>query len=221
MNTLKDKAELVTGETTTIERRIFMNSIRNMAASLAVAVALAISVSAQAHQLQYRTRCRPIPTVPSIATNQQQDEVMTLMAAYLGLWLAEDPSRYAFEQFVTEDAVFEYPYADYASRRFEGRKAIGQALRKFPVIASNWKFTDLQLYQTLYPDTFFRCVQGERLRACDSAHLRVKLPRAHYRERRKDRRLLRVVGARRQGSCLWHYRPELIATLSSLQQCWI
>jgi hypothetical protein len=51
--------------------------------------------------------------------------------------------------------VFEYPYADDASRRFEGRKAIGQALRKFPVIASNWKFTDLQLYQTLYPNIFF------------------------------------------------------------------
>lgn len=77
------------------------------------------------------------------------------MAAYLGLWLAEDPSRYAFEQFVTEDAVFEYPYADYASRRIEGRKAIGQALPRFPVIATNWRFTDLILFQTLYPSIFF------------------------------------------------------------------
>jgi hypothetical protein len=80
---------------------------------------------------------------------------MTLVAAYLGLWLAEDPSRYAFEQFVTDDAVFEYPYADAASRRIEGRTAIGQALRKFPVTASNWEFTDLQLFQTLYPHIFF------------------------------------------------------------------
>ena len=76
------------------------------------------------------------------------------MAAYLGLWLAEDPSRYALE-FVTEDAVFEYPYADDAYRRIEGREAIGHALRKFPVTASNWMFSDLRLFQTLYPDIFF------------------------------------------------------------------
>jgi ketosteroid isomerase-like protein len=123
-----------------------------MAASVAIAVTLATSVNTQAQSA-------PIPYTlqgeGGIATSQQQDEVMTLMAAYLDLWLAEDPSRYAFEQFVTEDAVFEYPYADYASRRFEGRKAIGDALRKFPVIASNWKFTELQLYQTSYPDIFF------------------------------------------------------------------
>ena len=77
-----------------------------------------------------------------------------LMAAYLGLWSAEDPSRYAFD-FVTEDAVFEYPYADDAYRRIEGREAIGQALRTFPVTASNWMFSDLKLFQTLYPDIFF------------------------------------------------------------------
>jgi ketosteroid isomerase-like protein len=132
-----------------------MNTIRSMATSLAVAVALASSVNTQAQSAPIPYTLQADPQVPSITTNQQQDEVMTLMAAYLGLWLAEDPSRYAFEQFVTEDAVFEYPYADYASRRVEGREAIGQALRKLPVIASNWKFTDLQLYQTLYPDIFF------------------------------------------------------------------
>jgi uncharacterized protein len=132
-----------------------MNPIRSMAASLAVAVTLATFVNTQAQSAPIPYTLRADPEVPSITTNQQQDEVMTLMAAYLGLWLAEDPSRYAFEQFVTEDAVFEYPYADYASRRVEGREAIGQALRKLPVIASNWKFADLQLYQTLYPDIFF------------------------------------------------------------------
>ena len=157
MNTLKDKAALITGETTTIERRILVNSIRNMAASLAVAVALATAANVQAQSGPKPYTLQANPAIASIATNQQQDEVMTLMAAYLGLWLAEDPSRYAFEQFVTEDAVFEYPYADDASRRVEGREAIGQALRKFPVTASNWKFTDLELYQTSYPDSF--CVE--------------------------------------------------------------
>jgi len=134
-----------------------VNSIRNMAASLAVSITLATSFNAQAQSAARAYPLQADPGISSIATNQQQDEVMTLMAAYLGLWLADDPGRYAVEQFVTEDAVFEYPYADDASRRFEGRKAIGQALRKFPVIATNWKFTDLELYQTSYPDTF--CVE--------------------------------------------------------------
>ena len=132
-----------------------MNPIRSMAASLAVAVALATSVNTQAQSVPKPYTLQAGPGISSIATNQEQDEVMTLVAEYLGLWLAEDPSRYAFEQFVTEDAVFEYPYADDASRRIEGRKAIGQALPKFPVVASNWKFTDLRLFQTLYPNIFF------------------------------------------------------------------
>jgi ketosteroid isomerase-like protein len=155
MNKLKDKAALITGLTTTIERSISVNSIRNMAASLAVAVALTTSASAQAQSGPRPYTLQAQPAISSIATIQQQDEVMRLMAAYLGLWSAEDPSRYAFEQFVTEDAVFEYPYAEDASRHVEGRKAIGQALRKFPVMASNWKFTDLRLFQTLSPDIFF------------------------------------------------------------------
>lgn len=132
-----------------------MNAIRSMTASLAVVVALTASANIHAQSAPGTYMPPAEPGISGVATKQQQDEVMTLMAAYLGLWSAEDPSRQAFEQFVTEDAVFEYPYADDASRRFEGRKAIGQALRKFAVIASNWKFTDLHLYQTLYPDTFF------------------------------------------------------------------
>ena len=131
-----------------------MNSIRTVAGSLAVAVALSTSVTVQAQSA-------PTPYSPaanagtsSIATQQQQDEVKTLMAAYLGLWSAQEPGRYAFD-FVTEDAVFEYPYADDAYRRIEGREAIGHALRKLPTKASDWMFSDLRLFQTLYPDLFF------------------------------------------------------------------
>ena len=131
-----------------------MNSIRTIAVSLAVAAALSTSASAQAQSAS--TPHTPLPTAgtSSIATQQQQDEVKTLMAAYLGLWSAEDPSRYAFD-FMTEDAVFEYPYADDAHRRIEGREAVGRALRTFPVTASNWTFSDPRLFQTLYPDIFF------------------------------------------------------------------
>jgi len=133
-----------------------MNSLRSMTASLAVVVALTASANIQAQSAPISYTPPAEPGISSIATKQQQDEVMTLMAAYLGLWSAEDPSRHAFEQFVTEDAVFEYPYADSAAlRRIEGRKEIEQALPKLPVMASNWSFTGLKLYQTLYPHIFF------------------------------------------------------------------
>jgi ketosteroid isomerase-like protein len=132
-----------------------MNPIRSITASLAIAVALASSGNTHAQSGPIARTLQANSEIQSVATKQQQDEVMTLMAAYLGLWSAEDPSRYALEQFLTEDAVFEYPYADDAYRRIEGRKAIGQALAKFPVIASNWKFSDLRLFQTLYSNIFF------------------------------------------------------------------
>lgn len=129
-----------------------MNSIRVIALSLAVAAALTTPVTVQAQSAP--TAHTPVAGTSSIATQQQQDEVKTLMAAYLGLWAAEEPSRYAFD-FVTDDAVFEYPYAEDAYRRIEGREAIGRALRKFPLTASNWMFSDLRLFPTLYPDIYF------------------------------------------------------------------
>jgi ketosteroid isomerase-like protein len=131
-----------------------VNSIRIMAVSLAVAIALSTSVDVRAQSAPTPYTPPADPGTSGIVTQQQQDSVKMLMAAYLGLWLVEDRGRYAFE-FVAEDAVFEYPYADEADRRIEGREAIGQALRKFPVTASDWTFSDLRLFQTLYPDVFF------------------------------------------------------------------
>jgi uncharacterized protein len=131
-----------------------VNSIHSMAVSLAVAIALSTSVSVQAQSAPSPYTTPANPGSATSATQQQQDEVNALMAAYLGFWLAEDHSRYAFE-FVTEDAVFEYPYADDTYRRIEGREAIGQALRNHSVTASDWMFSDLRLFQTLYPDIFF------------------------------------------------------------------
>jgi uncharacterized protein len=131
-----------------------LNSIRTIVVSLAVAIALSTSANAQSQSAPTLRTPPAEPGPSSIATQQQQAEVRALMAAYLGLWLTEDPGRYAFG-FVTEDAVFEYPYADDAYRRIEGREAVGQALRTFPATATDWMFSDLRLFQTLYPDTFF------------------------------------------------------------------
>ena len=95
-----------------------MNSFRSMAASLAVAIILVTSANTQAQSTPKPNTLQAGPRTSSIGASQRQDEAMTLMTAYLGLWLAEDPSRYAFEQFVTEDAVFEYPYADPRAKKW-------------------------------------------------------------------------------------------------------
>lgn len=129
-----------------------MNSIRNLVASIVVAAGLIASANVQAQS-------GPAPhtqrETPDVATRQQQGEALALVAAYLAAWSGEDPSRYSISQFVGEDAVFEYPYADEASRRVEGRDAIAQALGKTRSEASNWNFTGLRLFPTLEPGVFF------------------------------------------------------------------
>jgi uncharacterized protein len=129
-----------------------MNSIRNLFVSMVVAAGVITSANVQAQS-------GPAPYIPrgipNVATQQQQDEALALVAAYLQAWSAEDPSSYPVEQFVSDDAVFEYPYADEASRRIEGREAIAQALSKTRLAASNWKFTGLRLFQTLELGVFF------------------------------------------------------------------
>jgi len=129
-----------------------MNSIRKLFVSTVVAAGLTASVNALAQSGPAPHASRE---APNVAARQQQDEALYLVAAYLRAWSAEDPSRYPVDQFVSDDAVFEYPYADEASRRFEGRDAIGQSLRKTGLAASNWSFTGLRLFQTLEPHVYF------------------------------------------------------------------
>jgi ketosteroid isomerase-like protein len=94
--------------------------------------------------------------IPSTTTKQQQDEVINLFTEHLGLWLSKDPSEYPYEQLITEDAVFEYPYAyPESARLIEGRKAVAESLRKLPLLASDWEFSDVKLIETPHPDIFF------------------------------------------------------------------
>lgn len=131
-----------------------MNSLRTIAVSLGIAIAMSPSADVQAQSAPPSYTSPTDPGIGSIATQQREQEVKKLMAAYLGLWSADDPSRYAFD-FVTEDAVFEYPYADNAYRRIEGREAIAQTLRTCPAAARSWTFSDLRVLETLYPNIFF------------------------------------------------------------------
>jgi hypothetical protein len=133
-----------------------MNSIRIALASLAAASALALSAGAYAQSAPMSYTLQADPAIPATSTPQQQQEVMKLLTAHLGLWLTRDTSSYPYEKLVTEDAVFEYPYAATDSdRRIEGREAVAEALRKLPLSASDWKFDSIKLFQTPHPDVFF------------------------------------------------------------------
>jgi uncharacterized protein len=133
-----------------------MKPIRNAFASLALASALAASGYANAQSAPMPYTLQADPQIPSTTTQQQQDEVMNLLTAHLGLWLTRDPNSYPYERLVTEDAVYEYPYAETQSEQhLQGRAAVADALRKLSAAAGERKFGDIKLFQTPHTDTFF------------------------------------------------------------------
>ena len=133
-----------------------MTSIRYTLAPLAMALALTLPSHALAQSAPMRYTLQADPLIPNAASQDQRDEVMKLVSAHLHLWQAGNLSAYSYEQLVTEDAVFEYPYAAAESaRRIEGRAAVAEALRKMPLKASDWKFDDFKLFETPHPDIFF------------------------------------------------------------------
>lgn len=133
-----------------------MKPVRVAIASIVTVAALALSPHAYAQSTSLAYALQTDPSIPDTTTQQQQDEVMKLFTAHLGLWLTRDPNSYPYEELITEDAVFEYPYAQTESgRRIEGRAAVTQTLRKLPRAASDWRVTDVKLFQTPHPEIFF------------------------------------------------------------------
>ncbi len=133
-----------------------MKTIRTAIASAITVAALALSSHAYAQSVPIPYTLTGDPAIPDITTKQQQDEVMKLFTAHLGLWFTRNLDSYPYEKLVTEDAEFEYPYARSESARvIDGRDAIAQAVRALPLKASDWKFSDVKLFQTAYPDVFF------------------------------------------------------------------
>ncbi|MEO8039203.1 MAG: nuclear transport factor 2 family protein [Betaproteobacteria bacterium] len=131
-----------------------MNKTRGRIASLLAVTLLASAAGLHAQSIP-KTLSQPATGSVAGAETRLQDQVETLMTAYLGVWSTGNPGSYDFARFVTDDAVFEYPYADDGSRRLEGRTAIDQAVSGFPATATDWTFSDLRVFPTLYPDTFF------------------------------------------------------------------
>jgi ketosteroid isomerase-like protein len=137
-------------------KEFVMKPIRTALASIGVAAGLALSAFAHAQSAPLPYTLQVDPAIPNITTPEQQDEVMKLVTAHLGLWLTRDPDTYPYERLVTDDAVFEYPYAEVqATRRVEGRSVIARALRDQAPAALIWQFSDVKLFQTAHSDIFF------------------------------------------------------------------
>ncbi len=81
--------------------------------------------------------------------------MIALLSAHLGIWAAQRSAEYPYEQIVTPQAVFEYPYAKGSARRIEGREAIAKAVGQRSQIATDWHFGDLKLFQTAHRNVFF------------------------------------------------------------------
>jgi len=133
-----------------------MKSIRTAVASIAAVTALALSFNAQAQSMSVSHVLQTDRTLPDTTTQQQRDELMKLFTAHIGLWQTRDPSTYPYERLITEDTVYEYPYAQSESARvIAGRDAVAEAVRKLPIAASDWRVEDVKLFQTLHSDIFF------------------------------------------------------------------
>jgi len=106
-------------------------------AALATLAAWVVCIPANAQSALIPYALQSDPAIPDITTKQQQEEVMSLFTAHVGLWLTRDPDRYPYERLITEDALFEYPYADTESaRQIQGRKAVAEILRALPRAAA-------------------------------------------------------------------------------------
>jgi ketosteroid isomerase-like protein len=133
-----------------------MHTFRTLLFSVLSAAALGVSslASAQSSPLPYTLQLER--GIPSITTVQQRDEAVRLFSAHLALWTASNPKEYPYADLLTDDAVYEYPYAnDDSGLRVEGRNSVATIVRDLPGAAIDWQFRDVKLFETPHPDVFF------------------------------------------------------------------
>jgi len=102
-----------------------MHTFRTLLFSVLSAAALGVSslASAQSSPLPYTLQLER--DIPSITTVQQRDEAVRLFSAHLALWTASNPKEYPYADLLTDDVVYEYPYANNDSGlRVEGRNSV-------------------------------------------------------------------------------------------------
>lgn len=87
---------------------------------------------------------------PNLGTERAQ----RVFEAHLALFNPQNTSHYA--ELLTDDAVFEFPYApDAFPSRVEGKEAIVKYMTGLVPLAVNWRFWDLTFSETTSPDVFF------------------------------------------------------------------
>lgn len=133
-----------------------MNAIRTSISAIAAAVAFALAGSAHAQSAPLPYKLVADPSIPNYTTPAQRDEVVTLLTAHLGLWETRDQNSYPYERIVTDDAVYEFPYARSESQRhLEGRAAVAQAVRAFSTGTAERRVSNVNLFETPHADVFF------------------------------------------------------------------
>jgi uncharacterized protein len=133
-----------------------MNRFRPYASAIAAAIGLTLSLHVQAQSAPMQYSLQGDSQISRVTSKQQQDEVIALFTRLLALRTASDASVSTYDDVVTPDAVFEYPYATEESlRHIEGPSAIAQALRKLGALAGDGKFSEIRLFETPHPDVFF------------------------------------------------------------------
>ena len=86
--------------------------------------------------------------------NSSTERARRLFEAHLAV--LKSPSTPNYGEFLTDDAVYEFPFASTVfPSRIEGKEAVVKYMTGLPQIAKNWQFRDVTFSTTTNPDVFF------------------------------------------------------------------
>ncbi len=88
-------------------------------------------------------------------SNSSTERARRLFEAHLAV-LKNPQSTSNYGEFLTDDAVYEFPFApgEFPSR-IEGKEAVVKYMTGLPQLAKNWQFRDVTFSATTNPDVFF------------------------------------------------------------------
>jgi ketosteroid isomerase-like protein len=132
-----------------------MLTIRSLLLPLSILAAVGIPTQANAQSaVQLRDHLAAVHR-ESTAAVANRDAALQLLTAHLGLWSADDPERYPYGEVVAEDVVFLFPYAENGNPQLRGLESALPVLRGLAAAGTDWKFSEIRLYNTLHADVFF------------------------------------------------------------------
>lgn len=131
-----------------------IRTVRTVISALVAVTGLAIAQpgSAESNPLPYQSLQAEDP----VSTQQERDHVIQLIASHLESWKTGYADEGAYAALVTDDVVFQYPYAtDEATRHSVGRAATFAAVRRLSNEAADWQFRDFKLFGTPDRNAYF------------------------------------------------------------------